>query len=163
MTFPHPRLHLALGLLVLLACNGTTTGNASEPSEVAREPSPTPAAEEQMGEPTTIAQSTDIPGHDGERVVVIGTYNQLDVRMRQKPPPVYKGHAAITMADGNLVLLEPIWADAAIRSEEERAAWDGKGVRVTGTLYVRGPEPPEPMATMVMPTLSPVEAIEAAD
>jgi len=116
-----------------------------------------------MGEPTIIARNTDISGHDGERVVVVGTYGQLDVRMRQKPPPVYRGHVALTMADGNQVLLEPIWADAAIRSEEERAAWDGKEVRVTGRLYARGPEPPEPIATMVVPTLSPVESIEPAD
>jgi len=167
VTRTFPRLRLALGLLILLACNGAPPGNASVPPVASEgevpDPTPDPAAEEQMGEPTTIERSADIQGHDGERVVVIGIYGQLDVRMRQKPPPQYKGHAAITMSDGNLVLLEPIWSDDSIRSEEERAGWDGKKVKVTGTLYVRGPEPPEPISTMVMPTLSPVEAVEAAD
>ncbi|MBW2256465.1 MAG: hypothetical protein JRI25_17980, partial [Deltaproteobacteria bacterium] len=104
----------------------------------------------------------DITAHAGERVVVVGTYQQLDVRMREVPPPEYLGHASVVLSDGTLVLLEPIWADAAIRSEEERAVFDGKRVRVTGTLHARAPEPPEPDATMINPAISPVECVEGA-
>jgi hypothetical protein len=113
-----------------------------------------------MPELPTVAAQADIKAHAGERVVVVGTYRQLDVRMMEIPPPEYVGHASVTLSDGTLVLLEPIWAEAAIRSEEERSAFDGKRVRVTGVLHSRAPEPPEPDATMINPAISPVERVD---
>jgi hypothetical protein len=104
----------------------------------------------------------DIQTFSGQRARVVGTYRQVDMRMRQKPPPRYVGHAAVELSDGTRVLLEPGWSQAAIRSAEERALYDGKRVEVTGVIHQRSPSPPEPAAHVVNPTVSPVETVQLA-
>ncbi len=105
----------------------------------------------------------DIHKLSGSRVRVVGTYHQVDMRMRPKPPPQYRGHAAVRLADGTQVLLEPAWSKAALRSPEERMLYEGKRVEVTGIIHARSPSPPEPAAHPINPTLSPVEAIQPAE
>jgi len=105
----------------------------------------------------------DIQKLSGSRVRVVGTYHQVDMRMRPKPPPRYVGHAAVRLSDGTQVLLEPAWSKAALRGSEERTLYDGKRVEVTGVIHERSPSPPEPAAHPINPTLSPVEAIQPAE
>jgi hypothetical protein len=102
----------------------------------------------------------DIQTLSGSQVLLVGTYQQVDMRMRQKPPPLYQGHVAVRLSDGTQVLLEPSWSKAAIRSPEERERYDGSRVEVTGVIHARSPAPHEPAAHTTGPVLSPVEGIQ---
>ncbi len=95
---------------------------------------------------------------EGKRITLLGTYVQIDVRMRQRPPEVYRGHAGVQLSDGTTVYLEPLWLEAAIRSEAERTR-TGKKVRVTGTFYTQMPPAPEPMTLPMVPCLHPVTTV----
>lgn len=125
--------------------------------------SPQQPGEETMTQLPRCESQQDIQKLSGSRVRVVGTYHQVDMRMRPKPPPQYRGHAAVRLADGTQVLLEPAWSEAAIRDSEERTRYDGQRVEVTGVIHERSPEPPEPAAHPINPTLSPVEAIQPAE
>ena len=96
-----------------------------------------------------------------KRARVVGTYHQLDTRMRKQGAPVYRGHAAVRLGDGTEVLLEPTWSQAAIRDQQERDQFDGKSVEVTGTLHSQPPQSPDQAAQIVAPCVSPVEPIRA--
>lgn len=109
----------------------------------------------------SIQSKADFEGQDGKRVTVVGVYRQHDVRMRQRPPARFVGHALVELGDGVTVLLEPIWSPAAKRGGDEIAAHEGKKVQVTGTFHVHGVDPPEPMATMTGPCISPVESVRS--
>jgi hypothetical protein len=101
--------------------------------------------------------------HDGQRAAVVGRYEQADVRKRKEGNPVYRGHASIRLRDDTGVFLEPTWADDAIRSEAERERFEGWRVRVVGTVHEEPPDPPEPVAYIVAPCVSPVERIEPVE
>jgi hypothetical protein len=90
---------------------------------------------------------------------VTGTYRQIDIRMRPKGSPEYLGFAAIQLQDGIDVLLEPSWSPAARRSEAERRRFDGQHVAVIGIIHLEPPDPPEPVAYIIGPCMSPVEQI----
>lgn len=102
----------------------------------------------------------DIRSSSGSRAIVLGTYVPVDVRMRKTGAPEYTGHAAVRLQDGTEVLLEPTWSDAARRSEQERERFEHEQVKVTGTVHMEPPEPPNPVAHLVSPCVAPVEAIE---
>ena len=104
----------------------------------------------------------DLQRLDGTRAAVVGAYEQVDVRARQRPPAAFDGHAAVRLADGHLVLIEPTWSPRAIRSDEEVARAEGKRVSVVGIVHLRGPEPPEPAAAIVGPCVSDVERVDVA-
>ena len=124
--------------------------------------SPPPEGKPMTGLPRC-EQLQDVQKFSGSRVRLVGTYHQVDMRMRQTPPPKYQGHTAVRLSDGTDVLLEPGWSEAAIRGAEERERHDGKRVEVTGVIHARSPEPPEPAAHVTGPVLSPVEAIQPAE
>lgn len=102
----------------------------------------------------------DIYERTGERALVVGTYRQIDVRMRKKGEPKYTGHVAVRLMDETDVMLEPSWSTAAIRSVAERSQFDGKRVEVIGTIHLRAPEPPEEIAYILGPCVSPVEVVQ---
>lgn len=104
----------------------------------------------------------EIRAHDGQRVILTGIYNQVDLRMRRKPPAVYAGQVAIRLRDETDVLLESSLSPAVIRSAEERARYDGKRVEVTGVVHSQAPEPSQPVAYIMGPCVSPVEGIRPA-
>jgi hypothetical protein len=108
-------------------------------------------------------RSHDVSANAGARVRVFGEYVDVDARQRPDPPAQYRGHAAIRLEDGALVQLEPTWAEAALRSAGERARFAGKAVEAIGVLWASPPEPPEPVAYMLGPCLSPVESIAERD
>lgn len=104
----------------------------------------------------------DVQRLSGGQVLLVGTYQQVDMRMRPKPPPLYQGHVAVVLSDGTQVLLEPSWSKAAIRSPEEREQYDGRRVELTGVIHARSPAPPEMMAYVTGPVLSPIERVQPA-
>jgi hypothetical protein len=97
---------------------------------------------------------------DGQVVTLVGTYRQVDVRARPRPPAVFAGHAAVRLADGHDVLIEPTWSDRARRSPQEISRADGRRVAVTGVVRSRCPEPDEPAASIVGPCVCDVERVE---
>lgn len=111
----------------------------------------------------TCKSREDVQALDGRRAIVIGTYVQVDVRQRPKPPPVRRGHAAIQLSDSTLVLLEPVWKKEAVRPAEEISQWEGRKVRVRGFLHRVAPEAPDPVANLLWPCVSPVESVQPAD
>jgi hypothetical protein len=100
----------------------------------------------------------------GRAGAVVGVYRQVDVRqLAEDEDPEYDGHAAVRLDDGVDVFLEPVWADAALRPAEEIERCEGRQVRARGVLHARAPEPPEPVATIVSPCVTPVEAVEVLE
>jgi len=104
----------------------------------------------------------DLQTEAGKRAAVIGMYLQVDIRMRKKGKSKYAGHVVVRLMDGADVMLEPSWSQAAIRSAEERRQFDGKRVEVIGTIHLQTPLPPEDVAYIVGPCVSPVELVQAA-
>src|SRR3954471_13515539 len=80
--------------------------------------------------------------HDGEEVTVIGTYQQIDVRQKQAPPPVYGGHVALRLADGEVLYLGRPFGAASLREQGERDDLDGERVVARGRFQARCPEEP---------------------
>ena len=105
-----------------------------------------------------ITKMSDLDGLDQQPVKLVGTYVLIDVRMRLKPPPRYKGHAAIDL-EGGRVFLEPIWAPEAIRPEAEQAL-NGQTVEVVGRFFKVAPSSPRPAAEMVVSCLRPVQSVK---
>lgn len=121
---------------------------------------PAPTAPDAAMPPVTTHDQ--IAALDGQTATVVGTYTQVDVRRRHPRdtrPPQLAGHVALTLADGRKVYLEPIWSEAALRPEDERARFDGQTVAVTGTLHATMPEPEIPVATLTAATLTGITAV----
>jgi hypothetical protein len=104
----------------------------------------------------------DVGRLDGAIARVEGTYQEVDVRRKRTLPPWLAGHAAVVLADGTQVFLEPPWSPDAMRSADERQAWAGRLVAATGTLHRIVPPPPRPVATLREPCLTAVHRIEPA-
>jgi hypothetical protein len=107
----------------------------------------------------TVSASEDIQQQTGKRVRLVGRYIQIDVRMRQVPPPVYNGHVAIALEDQTEVLLYPIWDSQAKRPPEEIARYENLPVAVIGTVLLEAPDSPEDAANLCSPCLVSVESI----
>jgi hypothetical protein len=100
---------------------------------------------------------------DGTRVLLEGLYRSIAVRQgRGRRPGAEPDHASIRLNDGVEVLLEPNWSDAARRSPEERSQFDRKRVIAEGVAHRRAPRPPQPIAYVIGPCLSPVLCIRLA-
>lgn len=91
------------------------------------------------GAPIVTSQD-DVEQYAGDRATVEGTYEQQDVRMMQAgPEALYRGHAAVVLADGVRVFLHPPQEDAAIRDDDEIARLEHRTVRATGLLLDGNP------------------------
>jgi hypothetical protein len=99
---------------------------------------------------------------DGRLVLVHGIYHALAVQQNPKQTATPKDHAAVRMSDGTEILLEPNWSEKARRSESERAQFEGVDVVAEGVAHVQSPKPPEEIAYVLGPCLSPVHFVRAA-
>ena len=136
-----------------------TASGSSTPGEAP----PTPAqpvatsTEESSRVVPTITTVDALFEHDGQEVILVGTYSLLDLRMRPKPPP-RKTHAAV-MLEGGGIPLEPTWAPEAVRPSEEHAL-DGQRVQVRGTFRANAAPPGDLAAPSgPSPCISPVVEI----
>jgi hypothetical protein len=107
-----------------------------------------------------VSTFADVTRLDGGRAAIVGTYQQVDVRMMPNGDPVYRGHASVVLEDGIEVMLEPMWAPEAIRPQDELASCEGRTVRVIGVIRAKSPKPPQPQATIVGPCVHPVESVQ---
>ena len=106
------------------------------------------------------SSAADVERLDGRRVALTGVYEEVDVRARPAPPAVHRGHAAVRLDDGLVVLIEPIWSEQAIRGDDEIARARGRPVAVRGVIRARCPEPPEPSASIVSACIVDVERVD---
>jgi len=107
-----------------------------------------------------VRTGADVPGRAGETVVVRGTYIELDVRKAQTDPPLYKGHAALRLADGTLVLLLAPSEPDALRPQSEREELRGAEAVAEGMLHEVCPGEG---ARLELPCLSPLLYVVAPD
>lgn len=110
----------------------------------------------------SVTRGDQIAANDGARVKLRGTYVEVDVRMRQEPPPRYIGHVAIKLADGAQVALLPVWSPDALRPEAEVAQFKDHAVEVIGVLRQRAPAEPHGGASPINPAIIQIEALRAA-
>lgn len=78
----------------------------------------------------------DLIRHNGERADVVGRYRSVERPIPgivTKPRPA--NHAVIDLEDGTKVFLEPFDSGKGLRTEAERARFEGKLVRVRGIAH----------------------------
>jgi len=120
------------------------------PTDQDRSPKKTPE--------NTIKNRADIDKYAGMEALLIGHYQQADVRMRQTGNPVYKGHVSIYLEDQTEVMLLPTWDKDAIRDTREIAKYDGKLVQVKCVVQPYPPNP-ENFAMAMIPCITKVFSI----
>lgn len=98
----------------------------------------------------------EIRSLDGKQVSLIGAYRSAALHQGPKRMGVEALQAVIRLDDGTKVLLEPNWSPASRRGQSERDQFDNHRVAVEGTIHVECPEPPEPLAYITGPCVSPV-------
>jgi hypothetical protein len=82
-----------------------------------------------------VNSKTDVDSLDGKKVAVIGIYEQMNVAKRPGAEPSYIGRANVILSDSTYVMIES--GDEGIRQKKEIKSFDGKRVRIEGTLYKR--------------------------
>ncbi len=91
-------------------------------------------------EPRVVTSLADVERHAGHEASVEGVYEQRDVRMRRvAAQTVHAGHAAVVLADGTAVFLEPPQEEEAIRAGAEIERCEHRTVRATGLLLAANP------------------------
>jgi len=97
-------------------------------------------------------------------VRVIGKYARVDVRRRQEPPPVYRGHVALILAEGTAertkVFLHPTWHPEAIRPAAEIARYNNRLVVVVGKFVPESPQSPNFAAHPIKPCMLTIDSID---
>lgn len=103
----------------------------------------------------------EIRAVDHQPARVIGIYRATALVQGQKPRGAEADRAVIHLRDGAEVLLEPNWSPTSQRPAIEREAFDNRRVAVEGLVHAQSPAPPEPVAYITDPCVSPVWTIEA--
>jgi hypothetical protein len=106
-----------------------------------------------------VRSSGDVKRHDGSRVIAEGRYEAI-ARPRKGGPASGAPHelAVVVLDDGTRVYLEPIDAESAVRSRDERQRWDGQQVQVAATIHGIMPSRGQ---SLIAPCLSEVQSISA--
>jgi hypothetical protein len=104
------------------------------------------SASEQRG---AVRSEADLVRCDGTRVDAVGRYEAVPRPVRGKDPSALpRDRAAIVLADGVKVYLEPLDEPRSVRGADEIARWSGVRVRVRGTarkvMPARGQSPLAP-------------------
>lgn len=137
---------LSIAFLVLLAGCGPSTASSS-PASGPRAPA------------VSVTTGADIGPNDGRHADVIGVYHAIPIPMkgesRERDRP--KDYAEIVLADGDTVYLEPYGTNEARRLDAEIARFDGKRVRVSGTLHAIMPSEGQ---SLLAPCVSGIERVE---
>ncbi len=163
------RIMVVLGAGMLLACSSNPTSspsaNSSTPAQTGISAGvltdkPAEKLDKTMdNQVPTVMSASDIERNEGQLVHVIGTYELMDVRKKQTPPPVYKGHAEVKLEDGTRICLLPPWKPEAVRPQQERDQYAGQKVAVHGFIVSSAPPDPSGAASIVMPCMAAVTGI----
>lgn len=98
-----------------------------------------------------VHHAADRDAKSGGMVEVFGTYEQ--VASGKAPDAPKDGHAAVRLADGSLIHLQPPWHPDAVRSSDELARYSDKPVVVKGMLFAECPPPPDGRAYAKVPCM----------
>lgn len=149
--------------------SGTEQTQGQETSPPQPSAAPQPSGQRAANQPENAVSNTklvevktvaDIKATSGQVAAVVGTYVEVDVRKRQSEPPVYKGHAAVRLADGTMVFLSPAWSQDAIRPREEIDAYKDKQVAVLGVVVESCPPDPSGGASLIGPCVTMVMGVD---
>jgi len=144
------------------SADGSGSGAASAaPAPRARSTKTYPDTFDGAASLPAVASAADVGANDGAQVRLVGTYTELDARMKQAPPPVYAGHVAIVLGDGSQVTLLPVWHKDALRPEDEIAQLRGQQVEVVGTVFKRAPADPRGGASPIGPAIFDIKSLRA--
>ena len=97
----------------------------------------------------------------GQKIRVIGEYQQIDIRRRPTPPVQYRGNAIVILDDGGFISLYPMWHPDAIRPKDEIERFEGRRVIITGRA-VSVAHPPDARGGRIDPSFLSVDSIELA-
>lgn len=137
------RLTPPLFAMLALAC--------SRPAPPAEDPA-TPAHPERVCRTTA-----DLEAAWGQTCRVSGRYETRE--LTDKGGEVFRVWPVVVLDDGAEVLVGSIWKPSEMPSADTTARLRGQRVEATGTLHG---EPPGSIQNIVMPCVSPVDALEAA-
>ncbi len=139
-------LTLALAGLAAAGCGTPPTQTRTMDHSPPRDASPV------SDDSPAVRDAADRDRKNGTMVEVFGTYHQ--VAGGQAPDAPLDGHAAIQLADGTQIYLQPPWHPEAIRPDEELARYEGKAVVAKGLLFAECPAPPDGRAYARVPCLT---------
>lgn len=107
----------------------------------------------------------EIKAHDGKRIAFEGVYERTAVMKRGGDEEADKKARTVQIVGGGTsVMLEIYYRPKGVRDVAEIEKFQGKRVRVVGTLTARTPTQMEgdiPMQTMIGPAIVDIESIEA--
>ena len=136
------RLLFLLGLATTAATCATMDSNQKPPS------APPPSA---LAPDAEVRTASDRDHKTGSMVEVFGTYEPI--ADGKAPGAAHVGHAAVRLADGTLIHLQPPWHPDAVRPAEELASFSGRAVVAKGMLFAECPPPPDGRAYPKVPCL----------
>ena len=105
------------------------------------------------------ASMAEIRSFNGKQVRLIGTYLSVALYKGPKRKDVDPVQAVIRLDDGEEVLLEPNWSPASRRDQAERDQFENRRVAVEGSIHMRCPESPQPVASIIGPCIRSVRSI----
>ena len=105
---------------------------------------------------------TEFTSCDGESVCLRGFYRSASIRQKGTAQRSPGDHAYIRLSDGAETLLSTSWAPEGRRTTEEIRRFENQLVEVEGIAHAKSPKPPQDIAYIVGPCVSPVVAIRLA-
>lgn len=130
------------------------------PQAPAPSPAPTSGSAAPAADAPLVVTARGLESHVGQVIRIRGRYVQIDVRTPPQQPPVYRGHAGITLPDGSVVTLYASDQPEAIRPADELARFTNQEVSVLGKLRL-APAVPGSNNSPVRPCLIDVAGITA--
>jgi len=83
----------------------------------------------------------DVVENHMKKVMIIGTYTQVDIRMRREDPPVkYTGQVCLVLEDNTPVFIYPPTSQEAVRARKEIREMEGQLVKAVGIIYKHMPQ-----------------------
>jgi hypothetical protein len=109
--------------------------------------------------PAVVRNRSDVERLDGRPVEAVGQYQAI-ARPRKGPPTTDapRDHAVLVLDDGTWLFLEPLGSPDAVRTADERRAFDGVPVCAAGTARL---QMPAKGATLVAACIEDITSITA--
>ncbi len=96
-----------------------------------------------------VLYETDIALYFGQLVIVYGQYQRLSLRQsaRSDSPLVLTEKAKLTLKDGKIIFIFPLWHEKSQRPPEELERYNNQAVKASGLLlFEQGNDPNAPQA-----------------
>ena len=96
-----------------------------------------------------VLYKADIALYFGQQVIIYGQYQRLSLRKSAHPdsPLVLTEKATLTLKDGKVIFIFPLWHEKSQRPPEELERYNLKAVKASGLLLLeQGNDPKAPQA-----------------